>query len=230
MVKAIRTVRLSASDEGSLATWETAVTPQNFMPRTADQINFMNDLRERKAMARGNRTMDNLEKEKKSEVTRLPPTTMEEAQKGLCTYSHFLDMAGFRNSSHYEGVMEIRKALNELSTRKETIQPVFYMSVMWVVTDDQCKHFSKCTDMDDFEGGCDIVWPTTSLVRFAERMRDSEKIDLIDLLQKWRTWLARKSNPWSVEQGGGRGRSGRNGQPGQGQPPPQQTGGGPAGG
>ena len=88
-------------------------------------------------MARGNRTMNDLEKEKKAEVTRLPPANMEEAQKGLYTYLHFLDMAGFRNNAHYEGVMAIRKALNELSPRKETIQPVFYMSVIWVVTDDQ---------------------------------------------------------------------------------------------
>ena len=50
------------------------------MPRTADQITFLNDLRERKEMARGNRTMDDLEKEKKAELTHLPPTTMEEAQ------------------------------------------------------------------------------------------------------------------------------------------------------
>ena len=183
--------------------------------------------------------MDDLEKEKKSEVTRLPPTTMEEAQKGLCTYSHFLDMAGFKNSSHYEGVMEIRKALNELATRKETIQPVFYMSVMWMVNDDQCKHFSECTAMEDFEGGGAITWPTTSLMRFAERMRDREKVDLIDLPKLWRTWLAQKSNPWSGDQGGsrglgdhggGRGRGGRGGQPEQVQPPTHQTGGGHAGG
>jgi hypothetical protein len=153
MVKAIRTVRLAASDEGSLATWETAVTPQNFMPRTTDQINFMNDLRERKTVARGNRTMEDLEKEKELEVTRMPSTTMEESQKGLCTYSRFLSMVGFVNNTHYEGVMETRRALNELLTGKETIKLEFYMSVMWMMTDDQYTHFSEYTVMDSFEGG-----------------------------------------------------------------------------
>ena len=180
-------------------------------------------------MVRNNCTMEDLEKEKKAEVTRLPPTPMKEAQKGLCTYSHFLLVAGFVNNTHYKGVMEIRRALNKLSTRKDIIQPVFYMSVMWMVNDNQCKHFSECTAMGDFERGGNINWPTTSLKRFADRMRDREKIDLIDLPQKWKTWLARKINPWSGEQGGSRGRGGRGGPAGQGQLPPQQTGGGPAG-
>ena len=108
-------------------------------------------------------------------------------------------MAGFRNNSHYEGVMAIRKALNELSTRKETIQPVFYMSVMWMVTDDQCKYVSECMVMDDFEGLGHINWPRTSLERFADRMRDRETINLLNLPRQWRTWLAKKDNPWSEE-------------------------------
>ena len=78
-VKAIRTAKIAASDKGRLSIWETVVTPQNFMPRTVYQMTFLDDLRERKEMARGNRTMDKLEKEKKAEVTCLPPTTMEEA-------------------------------------------------------------------------------------------------------------------------------------------------------
>ena len=49
--------------------------------------------------------------------------------------------------------MEVRRALNELSPRKDNIQPVFYLSVMWMVTDDQCKHFSECMMMEYFEGG-----------------------------------------------------------------------------
>ena len=163
MVKAIRTAKLVAFDEGRLSTWDTAVTPQNFMPRTMDQMRFLGDIRERKEMTWGNRTMDDLKKEKKVEVTRLPPATTEAAQKGLFTHLHFLLMARFVNNTHYEGVMEIRRALNELSTRKDTIQPVFYMSVMWMVNDNQCKHFSECTAMGDFEGGGDINWPTTSL-------------------------------------------------------------------
>ena len=68
-------------------------------------------------MARGNRTMDNLENEKKGEVMCVPPTTMEEAHKGLYTYLHFLSMAGFVNNAHYEGVMKVRRVLNELSTK-----------------------------------------------------------------------------------------------------------------
>jgi hypothetical protein len=168
-----------------------------------------------------------LDKEKKGEVTRMPPTTMEEAQKGLCTYSHFLSMVGFVNNAHYEGVMEIRRALNELSTRKDNIKGEFYMSVMWMVTDDQCKHFSECMVMEDFEGEGHVNWPRTNLKRFADRMRDRETIDLIDLPRQWRTWLAKKTNPWAGEQGGGRGRGGRGGQ---GQPTAQQTSGDPTGG
>ena len=110
MVKAIRTAKLAASNEGRLSTWETVVTPQNFMPRTLDQMIFLDDLRERKEMARGNRTMDDLEKEKKAEVTHLPPTTIEVTQKELCTHLHFLLVARFLNTAHYEGVMEIRRA------------------------------------------------------------------------------------------------------------------------
>ena len=211
MVKAIRTVKLAASDEGRLTPWETAVTPHNFMPRTVDQITSLDDLRERKEMARGNRTMDDLENEKKAEVTRLPPTAMEEAKKGLCTYSYFLSMTDFINNAHYEGVMAIRKALTELSTRKETIQPGFYMSAMWMVNDDQYTHFSEYTAMEDSEGGGAITWPTTSLTRFAEHMRDRERIDLIDLPQKWKTWLSRKTDPWSGDQGNCRGNGGRGG-------------------
>ena len=108
MVKTIRTVKMAASDKCRHTMCETAVTPQHFMPRTTDQVTYLESLRERKEMARGNHTMDDLEKEKKGEVMRIPPTTMEEAQKGLCTYSHFLSMAGFVNNAHYEGVMEIR--------------------------------------------------------------------------------------------------------------------------
>ena len=73
-------------------------------------------------------------------------------------------------------------------------------------------------------------WPTTSLMRLKDCMRDRENIDLIDLPQKWKTWLAKKANPWSGDQGGGRGRGGRGGPAGQGQQPPQQKGGGPSGG
>ena len=136
-------------------------------------------------------------------------------------------MVGFTNNAQYKGVIEIRRALNELSTRKDTIQPVFYMSVMWMVNDDQCKHFSECTAIGDFEGGGHINWPTTSLKRFPNRIQDRKTIDLIDLPRQWKTWLAKKANPWSGDQGGGRGRGGRRGRTGQGQPTPQQTGGGP---
>ena len=142
MVKAIRAVKLAASDEGWYITWETTVTLQNSMPRSMDQMTYLDNLRVRKELAKGNRTMEDLEKEKKSEVTRVPPTTMEEAQKGLCTYAHFLKLVGFENNSHYEGVMKVRRALNELSKRKDTIKPEFYMSVLRMVNDDQCKHFS----------------------------------------------------------------------------------------
>jgi hypothetical protein len=102
MMKAIRAVKLAASDKGRHATWETVVTPQNFMPRTLDQMTHLDNLRERKELARGNHTIDNLEKEKKGEVISIPPTTMEESQKGLCTYSHFLSMVGFVNKAHYK--------------------------------------------------------------------------------------------------------------------------------
>ena len=61
MVKAIRAVKLAASDEGRHTTWETTVTPQNFMPKTLDQMTYLDNLRERKELARGSRTMDNLE-------------------------------------------------------------------------------------------------------------------------------------------------------------------------
>ena len=40
---------------------------------------------------------------------------------------------------------------------KIPIPPVFYMSVMWMVNDDQCKHFSECTTMGDFGGGGAII-------------------------------------------------------------------------
>ena len=40
--------------------------------------------------------------------------------------------------------------MNKLSTRKDTIKDEFCMSVMWMVTDNQCKHFSKCMAMEDF--------------------------------------------------------------------------------
>ena len=36
MVKSIRTAELVASDEDRPSTWETAITLQNFMPRTVD--------------------------------------------------------------------------------------------------------------------------------------------------------------------------------------------------
>ena len=45
-------------------------------------------------------------------------------------------------------------------------------------------------------------WPTTSLMRLKDRMRDRDNIDLIDLPQKWKTWLAKKANPWSGDQEG----------------------------
>ena len=61
MVKAIRTMEMTASDEGRYTVWETAVTPQNFMPRTVDQITFLKNLGERKEMVWNNRTMDDLE-------------------------------------------------------------------------------------------------------------------------------------------------------------------------
>ena len=112
MVKAIRVVKLMASDEGRYMIWKTKVTPQNFKPRTIDQMTYMDNLRERKELARGNRTMEDLEKEKKSKVTRVLPTTMAESQKGLCTYTNFLAM-----------MMDVRRAFNKLSTRKETIKP-----------------------------------------------------------------------------------------------------------
>ena len=41
--------------------------------------------------------------------------------------------------------MEMRKAVNELSTRKDMIKTEFYMSAIWMVTNDQCKHSSECT-------------------------------------------------------------------------------------
>ena len=82
---------------------------------------------------------------------------------------------------------------------------------MWMVDDDQCKHFSEYTAMEDFEGGGAINWPTTSLKRFEERIRNRERINLIDLPQNWKMWLARKADPWLGDQGGGRGRGSRGG-------------------
>ena len=45
MVKAIRAMKLAASDEGRYMTLENTVTPQHFMPRTLDQMSFLNNLR-----------------------------------------------------------------------------------------------------------------------------------------------------------------------------------------
>ena len=72
------------------------------MPRTTDRITYLENLRERKEMVKDNRIMDDLMKEEKEEVMHIPPTIMEEAQKGLCTYLHFLSMTGFKNNTHYE--------------------------------------------------------------------------------------------------------------------------------
>ena len=61
-------------------------------------------------------------------------------------------MVGFVNNTHYEGLMEVRRALNKLLTRKDTTKSALYMSAMWMVTDDQYKYFSECMIMEDFEG------------------------------------------------------------------------------
>ena len=50
-----------------------------------------------------------------------------------------------------------------------------------MVTNDQCKHFSECTVMEDFEGEGNVNFLTTSLKRFKNRMRVRETIDLIKL-------------------------------------------------
>ena len=63
----------------------------------------------------------------------------------------------FLKNVHYKGVMEVRRALNKLSTRKDTTKAEFYMSVMWMVTDNQCNPLSECTVMDYFEGGGNIT-------------------------------------------------------------------------
>ena len=44
-----------------------------------DQITYLDNLRERKKLAWGNHTMEDLEKEKKAEVMRVSPITMEES-------------------------------------------------------------------------------------------------------------------------------------------------------
>ena len=60
----------------------------------------------------------------------MSPITMEESQKGLCTYSHFLSMMGCINNTHYKGVMEARRAFSKLSTRKDIIKQEVTMSAM----------------------------------------------------------------------------------------------------
>ena len=94
MVKATKAVKLVASAKGRYTPWETVVTPHTFMLRSIDQITYMDNLRKRKESAWRNRTMEDLEKEEKSEMTSVPPPKMKEARKGLCTYAYFLKMAG----------------------------------------------------------------------------------------------------------------------------------------
>ena len=80
---------------------------------------------EREEQARRNRTMEDLEKGKQSEVMYMPPARMEETQKGLCTYVHLLEMLGFVNNAHYTSVMDTRRTLHKLLTQKESINPHF---------------------------------------------------------------------------------------------------------
>ena len=58
------------------------------------------------------------------------------------------------------------------------------MSVMWMVTDKQCKHFIKCTVIEDFKGDDDVVYTTSGLKRFVNYTKDSETINLVNLLRQ----------------------------------------------
>ena len=51
---------------------------------------------------------------------------MEETQKGLCAYLHFLYMAGFENNTHYKGVTGIRR-INKLHIKFTTN----YIYIKW---------------------------------------------------------------------------------------------------
>ena len=53
-----------------------------------------------------------------------------------------------------------------------------------MVTDKQCKHFIKCTVIEDFKGDDDVVYTTSGLKRFVNYTKDSETINLVNLLRQ----------------------------------------------
>ena len=208
MLKAIRKVKLAAVPHARHHNYEDAIAPQNFWPRSTDQIRFMEAEARRRREAAGNRTMADLKKEDDSKITRTPPTTLEEVEKGLATYARFLRMIGMENNAHYEGLKDVRKALRELSSRKEHVPKLYVMTVAWKVFDDQCQHFSEGLLMSDFEGSGKIRWPTTGLHRVADQMRGGGRLEDLTFPQKWLSWLERGASPGGRRQPGGRGREG----------------------
>ena len=206
MLKAIRNVKLTAAPCARHHNYEDAIASQNFWPRSTEQIRFMETEARRKREAAGNRTVADLKKEDDNKITRTPPTTLEEVEKGLATYARFLRMIGMENNAHYEGLKDVRKALRELSSRKEHVPKIYVMTVAWKVFDDQCQHFSEGLLMSDFEGGGKIRWPTTGLHRVAGQMRGGGRLEDLTFPQKWLSWLERGTGSGGRRQPRGRGR------------------------
>ena len=129
MLKAVRKVKLAAAPYARHHNYEDAVAPQNFWPRSTEQIRFMEAEVRRKREAAGNRTMADLKKEDDNKITRTPPATLEKVEKGMTTYAWFLRMIGMENNAHHERLKDVRKALRELSSRKEHVPKIYAMTV-----------------------------------------------------------------------------------------------------
>ena len=83
MLKAIRKVKLTAAPHARHQNYEDAIAPQNFWPRSTEQIRFMVAEARRRREAAQNRKMTDLKKEDNSKVTRTLPTTLEEIEKEI---------------------------------------------------------------------------------------------------------------------------------------------------
>ena len=108
----------------------------------------------------------------------------------------FLEMLFSKDNTHLGGLNHVRRQLMGIAKKSDRLTPMYFANVTWVVLEDAFKHFSKCTDLEEFNrvdplGG--VIWPSSSLLGTATQMAGGTMIDYLGMLDEWRHMITGSS-------------------------------------
>jgi len=162
---AIQKVALGETDIVDFITSETGSSLINFMPRSEAE---MGEIRRIQDLRRTTKCIWTQADERKAYRTpRCPLDTYEHTLMLYATYRLFLKMLFRKSNTHLVGLNHVRHQLMGMAKISNRLTPMYFTNVTWAVLEDVLKHFSECTELEDFtvrDPLSGVIWPSSDLL------------------------------------------------------------------